>query len=299
MKIQILSPDLGLPTGATNHDYWVRKHTEEAVVSMQHELVPHDSSAEADIQLTFLGMSSGRQFIRPLGQFRAAWIYSRPDEYGRQLDFLSQFDKVYGTTNVHSRAFLQETQQQIGVLPIATNKTYKTHQTQYIADVAYMGSANEERRRLIIKLANRGFKIVVAGRGWGQVKHRKIKFTKEFWPNEDFSTFFSKAPLAVYETSNTFVNYGIVPIRIMDIYVSSDSLCITNMNSGLAETFAEEPPQFSNFEDLVQQVKRFLKRPSERNRLQKKIRQSIKRTYQDLVTDVIVDAMQFWGSLRP
>lgn len=298
MKIQVLSPEIGYPNEKMNHDFWVRMATNKAIIELGHEVLPPDTKEIPDIQIVFAGM----EFHRPRykarlnGKFKAVWLYSRPSEMTQHTSRLRQYDQIYTLTSKHAEVFEKESKVVTKPLKIATNKTYKPATKPYAFDLAYMGTKVDYRLRNIVELANQGYKIVACGFGWTRgVKHKNIHVAGQFWPNEDFSGFYNQAPLSIYPMRGEYSKYGIVPIRIMDIYASSDCMCLCSPNRGLMETFAITPPQYEDSRGLKQVVEFFLKNPEERKQRQAAIRESATRTYRDLVLDVVTDAMDFWS----
>lgn len=298
MKIQILSPEIGYPNEKMNHDFWVRTATNKAIVALGHEALPPSSREIADIQVVFAGM----EFARPRyktrlnGKFRAVWMYSRPSEMKTHVQRLKNFDKIYSLTSRHAEVFKGETGLVTKPLRIVTNKEHRPG-GKYAFDIAYMGTKVDYRVKAIIALAHRGYKIVVAGYGWTKGRlHKNIHVAGQFWPNNQFSEFYNQAPLSIYPIREEYATRGIVPIRIIDIYASSDCMCLCSINPGLAETFAIPPPQYEDVAGLVRMVEFYMDNPTKRKEQQTTIRESLrKRTYQDLVLDVIVDAMNFWS----
>lgn len=297
MRIQVLSPEIGLPNEKMNHDYWVRKATNEAIRALGHEPLKPGAKEVPDIQIVFSGMKPRCQHILN-GKYKVAWIYSRPDEMHNQRGFLSQFDQIYCLTDYHTSKFSQKMKMKAKLLRIGTDKTHTPTTTPYAYDIAYLGSSPDRRVRPITALADHGFKIVVCGWRWNRIKHPNIKVAGQFWPNEKFGEFFNQAPLSYYPVVAPFIEYGIVPIRIMDIYAASDCVCITEANPGLIETFPITPPQFEqgDTDRLIELMEFFLKNPATRKDRQKAIRGLIGRTYKDIVLDIIVDAQEFWST---
>lgn len=296
MKIQVLSPEIGLPNEKMNHDYWVRAATNQAIKGLGHEPLEPNTKEVPDIQIVFSGMKPRHQCALN-GRYRAVWVYSRPNEMDAQRGFLSQFDQIYCLTEHHTLMFNQKMKTMAKPLRIGTDKTYVRATKPYAYDIAYLGSSPERRVEPITKLADHGFKIVVCGWRWNRIKHENIDVVGQFWPNERFGEFFNQAPLSYYPVVAPFIEYGIVPIRIMDIFAASDCMCVTEANPGLIETFPITPPQFEHGDTgrMIELIDFFLRNPAERKSRQKSIRELIDRTYEDVVLDIIVDAQEFWS----
>lgn len=300
MKIQIYTPDIGLPNSKMSHDYWVRQDLEQAVRNLGYDVlssIDNSSKEIPDIQIVCCGMK--RKTHTPLvGKFKAAWVYSRPEEFVGQRRFLAQFDRVYSLTQWHADLFHNQAGIATKVLKVATSKQYAPSSGVYAYDIVYMGSSIDTRTSPIEHLANKGYKILVAGWRWDRIaaKHKNIDFAGQFWPNSEYSNFYNKAPLSLYPVSESFIKYGVVPIRILDIYACSDCLCLTNSNPGLGETFNTSPPYYDTLESLTELVDFYLKHPTARSKLQQLVRQSITRTYEDIILDVEVEAMRFWSN---
>lgn len=299
MKIQVISPEIGNKQEELSHDFWVRKATNEAITELGHEVSPHDSKEIPDIQLVFAGMDFRllKKKVKPVGKFRAIWLYSKPDEIKVHKGNLNGFHQIYALTAKHAEVFKKETGIITKPLRIATDKVYFPSKKEHLFDVAYMGTKIDYRVQTIKALAQEGHKIVVAGYGWTRRRlHKNIHATKQFWPNDRFAEFYNQAPLSVYPTKTEFTERGIIPIRVVDIYASSDCLCLCPINPGLKESFANPPPQYEDVDGLLRMVKFYLDHPAKRNEVQRTIREGlIKRTYKDLVLEVIVDAMHYWS----
>jgi hypothetical protein len=272
--------------------------TNKAIVELGHEALTPDSKEVPDIQIVFAGMEfhKPRYKARINGKFKSVWMYARPSQMSQHIGRLKQFDQVYSLTNRHAEMFEKATGFVTKPLHIASDKKYKPATKPYAFDIAYMGTKVDYRLKSIVELLSRGYKVVVCGFGWTRgIKHANLRVAGQFWPNEDFSGFYNQAPLSIYPMKSDYQKYGIVPIRIMDIYVSSDCMCLAPVNRGLMETFVISPPQYENTQQLIQIVDFFLKNPDERKQRQSAIRESTARTYKDLVLDVITDAMEFWS----
>lgn len=299
MKIQVISPEIGNKQEELSHDFWVRKATNEAITELGHEALPHDSKEVPDIQLVFAGMDFRllKKKVKPVGKFRAVWLYSKPDEIRAHKGNLNGFHQIYTLTTTHAEVFKKETGLLSKPLRIAVDKEYRPRKREYGFDVAYMGTKMGYRAQVIRTLAQKGYKIIVAGYGWtGRRPYKNIHIAKQFWPNNQFAEFYNQAPLSVYPMKKEFIGRGIVPIRIADIFASSDCLCLCPVNPGLKETFANPPPQYKDTNELLQMVKFYLSHPVEREETQRTVQKSlIGRSYKDLVLEVIVDAMNHWS----
>lgn len=308
LKIQVISPDLGRDN-IQGHDYWVRKATNEAIAELGHIVVGPDYRGVPDIQLTFIGMKVQHE-IKRKGRYTAAWLYARPEE-SHESKNLRAYDQVYSLSEVHREVLKERTGRKSRVLRVGTNKTYAPVRRPYRYDVAYMATAVKYRAEAVMALAEAGLKVAVVGSKWTKdhdrakrranlclVDHPNVEILADFWPNEQFSDFFNLAPLSIYPIRDAYVESGIVPIRILDVYASSDCLCLVKENPALEENFPALPPTYNTLEELVERAKFFLTNPGLRRARQEAIRKKLSRTYKDLVNDLIVDARTTWEQQR-
>ena len=311
MKIQVISPDAGRDN--KGHDFWVLKVTGEAVTSFGHIVLSPFSEEMPDIQLTFVGMPPKCDIPRR-GRYKAAWLYARPEKDFADQN-LDEFDQIYTLSTMHQQVFKEKTNRDTKVLLVATNKHYKPATEDYRYDIVYMATGVRYRADAMKTLAKAGYKIAIVGSKWAKegafMPYEKIKTKKvranlqlmpypnvdiltDFWPNDQFSEFFNMGPLTVYPLLKPYIQNGIIPIRILDIYASSDCLCLARESAGLEEVFSERPPTYYAEEELVELVKFYLDNPDIRRAKQKDVRLSLTRRYEDLVNDVIKDAKVFW-----
>lgn len=298
MKIQVISPEIGDSQAELNHDFWVRKAANEAIEELGHEALSPESNEVPDIQLVFVGMNFHqlKKKVTLKGRFTAAWLYSKPNEVRTHKGNLNEFHQLYTLTTMHAKAFKQETGLITKPLRIAIDKEYRPRKKDYSFDVVYMGTKISYRAQIIKALANKGYRIGLAGYGWGRQPHKNLRVIRQFWPNNQFAEFFNQAPLSIYPTKREFAGRGIVPIRVADIYASSDCLCLCPINQGLKEAFAVPPPQYEDIEALLRMVQFYLDHPTKRDETQTIIREGLKmRSYKDLILEVIVDAMSYWS----
>lgn len=304
LTVQVISPDSGREN--KGHDHWVWLATNQAIERLGHNTLDPFSTTLPDIQLSFLGMSP-KYDIPAKGMFKAAWLYAKPE-----FDFndrnLKVYNQLYTLSTIHQQAFEKCTGLKTKVLRVATNKIHKPATKAYQYDIAYMATGVEYRAQVVRALAEAGYRVAVVGSKWTKdaarakiranlclVEHPNIDIIGEFWPNEEFSDFFNLAPLSIYPMQDAYVENGIVSIRILDVYASSDCLCLVRNNPGLEETFGVLPPTYTSLKDLIELVEFYLKNPEECRIKQEAVRQSLLRRYEDLVRDVIRDAKVFWG----
>lgn len=293
MKIQVISPEIGSEDERMSHDYWVRKATNEAIAALGHEVLEPRTTEMPDIQLTFLGMHPFHR-IRKKGRYTAGWIYSRPERLKSRK--LRGYNQIYTLSIVHQKRLAETKGIESKVLLVSSDKAYKSSNGQYEYDVACMASHRKGRIKPILALADAGLKVVIAGYKWKkEIQHPNVDIIADFWPNEEFSDFFNKAPLSIYVMDKPATINGIVPIRILDVYTSSDCMCLVSDNPALPEMFPELPPTYSSLDELVERARFFLANPEERKVKQSRVRQQLKRTYKDLVNDVIRNAKAFWN----
>lgn len=299
--IQVIAPSMGK---FRSHDYWVRKAANDAIAALGYEALEPDTDVTPDIQLVFMGMPTSAH-IR--GRFKATWLYSKP---GRDFpdEELDVFDQIYTLSATHQQKFEQKTGRKTKVLQIATDKYYKAAIEKHEYDIVYMATGVEYRAKVVRTLAEAGFRIGLVGSKWTKetekvekkpsyclVDHPNIDIVEGFWPNEQFGDFYNKAPLSIYPMSETYVESGIVPIRILDVSTGSGCLCVVSSNPGLREVFANPPPTYDSLDEMIKLIRFYLDHPEERKIKQADVRQSLTRRYEDLVNDVINDAKIFWG----
>lgn len=302
--IQVISPDSDREN--KGHDHYVWKATMEAIEALGHVALDPFTTEIPDIQLIFMGVPQKYKFVRR-GTFKAAWLYAKPnaDLEERNLD---DFNQLYTLTTCHQQVIEARLGRKSKILRVATNKIYTPATKKYRYDVAYMATAVDYRAEVVKALANAGFKVAVVGSKWTKdaeraqkranlclVKNPNINIIDEFWPNEKFNDFFNMAPLSIYPVADSYMENGIVPIRILDIYAGSDCLCLVRKVSTLNEAFSVLPPTYDTPQELINLVEHYLAHPEERKEKQAAIRSGLTRTYEDLVNDVINDAKVFWG----
>lgn len=281
------------------HDYWVRQTMYKAIESLGHEALKGDSKDIPDIQLICMGMPTSADIK---GRYRATWLYSRPERDFPDKE-MNVFDQIYTLSSVHQQKFKQKTGRDTKVLRIATNKVHKAAVEEYGYDIAYMATATDYRLEAIQTLAEAGYKIALVGSKWVKgshkpnpylVAHPNIKIVERFWPNERFSDFFNLAPLSIYPMQDAYIENGIVPIRILDVYASSDCLCLAKNNSALREMFPVLPPTYSSSDGLVALARDYLDNPEKRKSKQTAVRQALTRRWEHVISDIIDDAETFW-----
>lgn len=289
MKIQIFSADIGWSNAKQCHDYWIRQNISASVNNSGYTTVPFDSNVVPDIQLTIWGMKPLYE-IKAEGRFRALWLHSV--RYGLPKS-CEQYDQIYTRSSIHQQRIRQEGVDS-KILPIASDKEYVPKNQPYKYDIVFMGTHREHRVKIIKLLADQGYKIAIAGVGWHKLQHTNVDVLKDFWPNDDFSSFYNLAPLSVYELQDVHEEYGITPTRALDIYKCSDCLCIMRENNGIKEDFPIMPPVYSSDKELLRHVSFYLGHPRSRRKKQKDIRESLRRKYRHLVSEIISDAESFW-----
>jgi hypothetical protein len=291
MKIQIFSPDTNTDNPQITHDYWVKHDIIKAIKDLGHNVIHSDSLEIPDIQIVLWGQEPHYK-IKTEGKFRAIWLFSRPNKLPRLVKRLEQ--QVYTLTKTHQRRVRRKGIES-KVLAIASNKEYRPVTRSYVYDIAYMGFCRGHCCTKIEKIAEQGYKIVIAGPLWEKMaqKHPNIHLMGNSWPNDNFSNFFNLAPLSVYPVRDVYLKYGIVPIRIFDIFRSSDCLCITSKNEALKEVFSTLPPTYNTEDELLDHIRFYLKRNKIRHEKQQAIRSSLVRTYREWLLDIINDAMSF------
>lgn len=296
MKIQVITPGM---ERTNTHDYWVRQTMYKAIELLEHEALKGNSKELPDIQLICMGMPTSAN-IR--GRYKATWLYSRPER-----DFpdeeMDVFDQIYTLSSVHQQKFKQKTGRDTKVLYVATDKTHRAATEEYKYDVAYMATATDYRFEAVLTLAEAGCKIALVGSKWVKgshkpnpylVAHPNIEIVERFWPNEHFSDFFNLAPLSIYPTQDAYVENGIVPIRILDVYASSDCLCLVKSSPALKEVFPVLPPTYSSLDDLIMLANNYLNNPEKRKSKQIAVQQALTRRWEHVISDIIDDAKIFW-----
>lgn len=297
MKIQVITPGM---ERTNTHDYWVRQTMYKAIESLGYEVLKGDSKDLPDIQLICMGMPTSAN-IR--GKYKATWLYSRPERDFPDKE-MSVFDQIYTLSSVHQQKFKQKTGKDTKILRVATNKDYKPATEEYKYDVAYMATATDYRLEAVQTLAEAGYKIGLVGSKWVKgshkpnpylVAHSNIEIVEKFWPNEQFSDFFNLAPLSIYPMQDAYIENGIVPIRILDVYASSDCLCLAKNNLALKEMFPVLPPTYSFSDELVALAKDHLDNPEKRRLKQIAVRQALTRRWEHVIGDIVQDAKAFWS----
>lgn len=272
MKIRIISPSDRSSRPIPWQDYWIKKDLEVEFTKRGYEIV----KANADLDFCLFG--DYRSISQMTAPRRFCWLYSHPDEVRK--DFSLQFEHVF----VLSRAFLSKVDGST-LLFGASSKEFIPRKEEARYDVVFMGNPQKPERVKIIKhlCGLKKYKICLVG-DWVQIEG--AVYEGFYVDNSKMGQFFNRGLLSFYAAHEDMRMEGFVAVRILDIFRSSENLCISDDNAGLKDMF-REIPTFKNKEDLVHQIDWFLQHPREREEIALKCREDAKQwTFDRTVTEI-------------
>lgn len=286
MKIQIIAP---LDPNRTHlhtqcGDYWVKKDLENEFVKRGYEVVKKD----ADLDFYLFGnysyinnMSADRKFC---------WIYSHPDliQSKKWKTFSDQFEHIFVLSN---KFITQLNNNSLSVLLGASSKKFMQRKKDTKYDVIFVGNSAKPTRVKLIKYLIKldKYKICLVGRGWTKKLGKQIKkidYKGSYIDNDKLGKLFNQGKLSFYSAHEDMRKEGFVAVRILDIFRSSESLCISDDNPGLKDIF-RDIPTYKNKEELVNNIDWFLQHPKKRDEIALKCREDAKQwTFNKLVTEI-------------
>lgn len=264
MKIKIIALSDAM-NNVKDGDYWVKKDLEIAFAKKGYEIV--NSGADLDFYLFGL-YSSGHHMSAPR---RFCWIYSHPDLVGKEQwpKFAKQFEHIFVLSNsfILNEKFNNE-RNKTSVLLGASSKEF-TLRKEIKYDIVFVGSMRHGKRLETIKtlIKSDKYKICLVGVGWEKPLGDLIKnvdYRGDYIDNHLLGNLFNQGFLSFYSAHEDMRLAGFVAVRILDIFRSSECLCISDENIGLKDIF-RDIPTYKNTDDLMNKIDWFLSNPVERN----------------------------------
>lgn len=263
MKVRIISLS-DCMNNKKDADYWVKKDLEIAFSARGYEVV--NAGADLDFYLFGLYSYAGRMSAPR----RFCWLYSHPDLVGKEQwpGFAKQFEHIF----VGSNSFILDdqfngTRDKMSVLLGASSKEFTPRkETKY--DIVFVGSMRHGGRLEIVKhlIESGKYKIGIAGVGWDKALPdlmQRVDYKGDYIDNHLLGDCFNQGLLSFYPANEDMRLAGFVAIRILDIFRSSECLCISDENAGLKYLF-RDIPTYANEQDLMDKIDWFLGHPAER-----------------------------------
>ena len=278
MKIKVIAPSDGAENETWWADYWVKRDLEIEFARRGYEVV----SESADLDFYLFG-AYGR-FDKVTAPIKFCWVYSHPDFM--QDNFAAQFDHVF----VLSKALLSKVSNST-LLFGGSSKTFIPRKEKAKYDLVFIGNTGSPKRVETIKylVDLKKYKIGLAGGGWDNALRGKISdvdYKGPYVDNAELGEFFNQGLLSFYTGHEDMRKEGFVAVRILDIFRSSENLCISETNAGLHEMF-RNIPMYGSKEFLVPQIDWFLEHPDERERVALRCRQDAEKwTFGKVVDEV-------------
>ena len=267
VRIRIISPSDSAPVKERRHfwgDHWVKVDLENEFRNRGYEVV---QDGKPDIDFFLFGAFNWG--TRPTADRRFCWLYSHPDIVINKRDiwmgFASQFEHIF----VLSNSFVSEVKKDFSncsVLLGGSSKEYKPRRVEAEYDIVFVGNAGKPQRVEVMRwlISLNKYKICIAGGGWerkliGEIRLGQVDWV-EYFDNRKLGDFFNKGKLTFYQTHEDMRKNGFVAVRILDVFASSDCLCISDVNSGLDDIFSDIPT-FETKEDLEEHFDWYLGNP--------------------------------------
>ena len=285
MKIRIIAPlhltrpEFDIQCG----DYWVKKDLEDEFTRRGYEIVEENS----DVDFYLFGRYTYSSYLTAPRRF--CWVYSHPNVILRDnkwKKFSKQFEHIF----VLSNKFLSKVGNNSSVLLGASSKEFIPREKDPKYDLVFVGNAKKATRvelmEYLIKLDK--YNICLVGNGWdvklgNQIK--KVDYRGSYIENSKLGEFFNLGALSFYSAHEDMRVWGFVAVRILDIFRSSENLCISDDNHGLKDIF-RSIPTYKNKEELSERIDYFLSHPNELKEVALKCREDSKQwTFEKTVTE--------------
>lgn len=269
-------------------DYWVKRDLEIEFKKRGYEIV----SNNADLDFYLFGLYSYAH--RMTAPRRFCWIYSHPDLVGKErwAEFAKQFEHMFILSNSFlSSEKLQQERNKSSLLFGASSKQFMPRNKEVDYDVVFVGSMRHGNRletmKFLIELDK--YKICLVGAGWDKALGdliEKVDYRGAYIDNHLLGDIFNQGALSFYSAHEDMRRAGFVAVRILDIFRSSECLCISDENDGLNDIF-RNIPTYKNKEDLANQIDWLLECPAERETIALECREDvIPRTFAKVITEI-------------
>ena len=290
MKIKIVSPSdtdserMKIRLG----DYWVQHDLNEEFKSRGYEIV--EGKADVDIYLfgtmNYLNKSTAPRKI--------LWIYSHPAIIQSRSAQFKQFATKFEHIFVLSNSFIKNVQNRgvnCSVLLGGTSKQFVPRKKDPEFDLIFVGNSSKPARVQAMRhlIATNKYKICVVGGRWDTVlgdSLKKVDYRGPYVDNQNLGELFNEAKLSFYSSHEDMRLEGFVAVRIMDIFASSENLCISDSNKGLKDIYSNIPT-FSSPKELEKKVDWFLAHPNEIKEAADRCRKETKQfSFKKIVTEM-------------
>jgi spore maturation protein CgeB len=273
VKIKIISLSDTMQN-VNDGDYWVKKDLGIEFTKRGYSIV----NSDADLDFYLFGLYSSAHHMSAPRRF--CWVYSHPDLVGRKQwsEFAKQFEHIFVLSNsfILSEKFKNERNKTSVLLGASSKDLVFRKETKH--DIIFVGSARHGKRldavKALIKLNK--YKICLVGNGWDKALDGLIKNVdyKSYVDNHLLGNLFSQGLLSFYSAHEDMRLAGFVAVRILDIFRSSECLCISDENPGLKDIF-RDIPTYKDEKDLTNKIDWFLENPAKRRVVTLKCREDV------------------------
>jgi len=284
MKIKIVALSDAM-RNIKDGDYWVKKDLEAEFAKRGYEIV--DSRADLDFYLFGL-YTSAHHMSAPR---RFCWVYSHPDLIGRDQwpNFAKQFEHIFVLSSdfIFSEKFKGH---KASVLLGASSKEFVPRK-EIKYDIVFVGSMRHGKRLDTIRhlVESDKYKICIAGLGWPKALGNlieKVDYKGDYVDNHLLGNLFNQGLLSFYSAHEDMRSAGFVAVRILDIFRSSECLCISDENAGLKDIF-RAIPTYENVNELMLKIDWYLEHSVERAMVAEQCRQDAEQhTFGRAVTEI-------------
>ena len=272
MKIRVVSVS-DITNNIKDGDYWVKRELEHEFMKRGYDIV----SQGADLDFYLFGLYS--YAYRMFAPRRMCWVYSHPELTSNQqwITFEKQFEHIFVASPLMLQRYAFKDRKDVSVLYGASSKMYEQRSDNPIYDIVFVGSMRAGKRLDVIRhLINQNkYSIGLVGVGWGNALGdliNKINYRGDYIDNIMLGRFFNQGFVSIYSTQEDMRQAGMVAVRILDTFRSSDNLCIPDKNDGLQYIF-REIPTYENEENLVDIIDFYLDNDKERELVQARCRE--------------------------
>lgn len=282
MRINIIAPLIPRKHDRRKEsgDYWVMKELQKEFKKRGYEIVKEN----ADLDFYLFGYYAFADNMT--APRRMCWVYSHPNSVKQKKwkEFSKQFEHIF----VLSNTFKVDNS---SVLLGASSKEFvpRTEEPEY--DIMFVGNPGKpERVKLMNYLVSLDkYKICMAGGSWkGKIINETDKLTHaaRYIPNEKLGEFFNKGKLSFYSAHEDMRREGFVAVRILDIFRSSENLCISDDNHGLKDIF-RFIPTYKDMMELEERIDIFLQFSEARKMVALECREDVQQwTFEKTVTEI-------------
>jgi len=267
MKVRIISPS----DRVTIHqdwwgDYWVKNDLQNEFTKRGYEIVNENS----DLDFCLLG----RPQKNLTAKRRFCWIYSHVDNVRKRgrgwIEYAKQFEHMFVLSH-QLFPIVQKDFKNSSILLGASSKKFSWRKNIPKYDIGFIGNIGKPARVQTIKylISLNKYKICLAGgTGWPNALGKDIKKVSyvAYVENEKMGDFFNNAKVSFYSGHEDMRKNGLVAVRILDIFCSSECLCIGDENPGLKDMF-DYIPTYRTKEELVELIDWYLEHPEEADNL--------------------------------